>query len=204
MTHPQTQVFIDTLGNQWLANNREIIGKRDPVDDLISEVRLPLGGSVLEVGCSNGWRLKNLREKYGCDIYGIDPSEDAVKEANEPTIVGGTADRIPFSDLSFDTIIMGFCLYVVHPSEWFKVLVETDRALKVNGHLIIYDFTTPRSFKRALINERDDMFQYIMDWPKLWQINPLYQKIVEGHLFRKCEMVTILKKRESDSLIVVP
>jgi len=104
----------------------------------------------------------------------------------------------------FDTVIMGFCLYVIHPAEWFKMLAETDRILKYNGHIIIYDFTTPRPFKRKLTKELDDLFMYTNDWPKLWEINPMYQKLCEAHLYKKNEMVTILRKTESDNLLLVP
>lgn len=29
---------------------------------------------VLEIGCSDGWRLKNLKKKYNAKCFGLDPS----------------------------------------------------------------------------------------------------------------------------------
>ena len=62
---------------------------------------------VLEIGCSNGWRLEAIREKYGCDCLGIDPADSQF-----PYIFKGTADSLPYPDNQFDLVIYGFCLYL--------------------------------------------------------------------------------------------
>ena len=202
MTSQQARAYLDILGDQWLTTNRADMGKRDPISELIEDVKLPMK-DVLEVGCSNGWRLKRLREKYGVTISGLDPSAEAVKEANEPTVIVGTADNIQFPDKSFDVVILGFCLYAIAPEDWFKVVAETDRVLKNGGFIIIWDWSTARPCKRKLVEEDVDLYMLLFDWPSLWKINPIYTLIAESNLYTDREMVTLLRKNTNDSLPLI-
>jgi len=199
----QASIFLDHLGDSWYEINKNDLGKRDPISDLLEREPINLG-SVLEVGACNGWRLEKLRAKYGCKVVGIDPSvlaaQDAAKKGIEVKI--GTADWLPWESDSFDTVIMGFCLYVVAPEDWFKVIAETDRVLKDGGHLIIWDYTTPRSFRRKLNREAHlPTFMYHIDWPEGWLFNPMYRKVSEHFLAGCSEMVTVMRKNKKAPML---
>lgn len=194
MSSLQSQLYLHSFGDKWLEKNRDDMGKRDPISDFIADVGMTVG-RTLEVGCSTGWRLKKLREKYGCEAFGVDPSSKAVEEAADPNIVVGTADRLPFPDESFDLVIMGFCLFCISPEDWTSTVAETDRVLKNGGHIIIWDFTTPRPFKRRLLQEENTpFFMYHFDWPTLWTAHPIFKMVAERHLIRHREAVSILRK----------
>src|ERR1700674_2563405 len=93
--HPQTKIFMSGLGDIWFERNRINLGVHDYVSAFIETLKLN-PQSILELGCSNGWRLKKLREKYNCRILGIDPSEKAIKDANDPEAFWvGCAEEIP-------------------------------------------------------------------------------------------------------------
>ena len=81
--------------------------------------------SVLEVGCSNGWRLEAFRKTYAIRCWGIDPSADAIKEGKtlfpQISLVRGTADSLPFGADMFDLVIFGFCLYLCDREDLFKL-----------------------------------------------------------------------------------
>ena len=40
---------------------------------------------VLEIGCSNGFRLDYIKNKFNgeCECFGLEPSEDAIKDAEK-------------------------------------------------------------------------------------------------------------------------
>ena len=42
-------------------------------------------------------------------------------------------------------VIFGFCLYLVDIEDLIKVVYETDRVLKKNSYIIIYDFYSKKS-----------------------------------------------------------
>lgn len=194
--------MLKAAGDSWLERNRKDLGKNeDPVDEVI--VNLTTETCVLEIGCSNGWRLKKLHDKYGCHVYGIDPSKMGIEEAIANGIsnaVRGTADNLPWADDSFDLVILGFCLAFIEPEDWFKVAHETTRVLKENGRLIIYDFISVRPHKRLYshldekLKDGPPIYFNYFDWPKLWLAHPGYRKQAESIAVDTGIGVSILKK----------
>ena len=72
-------IFLNSEGNNFFLRN---IDKLDNKDDLIIEKLKSLKLSkmnILEIGCSNGWRLNELNNLYPDNNYfGLDPSKDAI------------------------------------------------------------------------------------------------------------------------------
>lgn len=197
----QSDLMLKAAGDSWLKRNRKDLGKNeDPIDELI--VKLPSHFNVLEIGCSNGWRLKKLHDKYGCAVYGIDPSEIGIEEAIASGInaIRGTADNLPWADDSFDLVILGFCLAFIEPEDWFKVAHETTRVLKEHGRLIIYDFISVRPHKRLYshldekLKDGPPIYFNYLDWPKFWQAHPGYHKQAESITVDTGVGVCILEK----------
>lgn len=181
MNH-QRKAFIDNLGDDWFERNKGDFGRvnEDPVEKLIDQFKL-LGPehAVLEVGCSNGWRMKGYAKKYGCLIFGVDPSEKAIADANHDGFRVGTADNMPFNDSSMSCVILGFVMWALDPSDWFKAVAEVDRVLKDGGLVIIHDRFAARPVRRGY-PERDDIFGYSYDFKNLWLGHPGYQQIAEA------------------------
>ena len=191
-------------GDNWLKRNRDAVGKQhDPVAHLIGETNLVNKDSnILEIGCSNGWRLKNLQDKYDCTVIGIDPSALACAEAwqNLKIAVHKTVGAsLPFSDELFDVVIMGFCMWLTDPSEWFRNVSESDRVLKDGGTLIIHDYCYPRVLRLpynfdAEAIEHADAHCYFFDWPKLWLVHPAYSTWREAIDISSHHSVSMLRK----------
>jgi SAM-dependent methyltransferase len=168
----QTETFMQGEGDAWFKRNRTQLGKNDPVSDLIKSMDWA-PESVLEIGCGTGWRLKKLHEEYGCDIAGIDPSGIAIQELGNCGCQG-TADSLPFLSNQFDTVIFGFCLYLIEPKDLFRVVAESDRVLRNGGVLIVHDFMpSPYPFKRRY-KHAPDVWAYHFDYRKLWLGHPDY------------------------------
>jgi len=195
----QSDTFLNGEGDAWYHRNKEKLGKRDPVGDLLGLLPLIRPKRVLEVGCSNGWRLRKMRDKYGCRVSGIDTSQDAVAVA----ITSGLDDVCwgkfgysePWLGGTFDMIIFGFCLYVTEPREWFRIVAEADRLLADGGWLVIHDFNTLQPAYAVPYSPKEGLLAYHLDFSELWTAHPWYHVQDRSRLYVEDECITILQKR---------
>lgn len=73
---------------------------------------------VLEVGCATGFIVSQLNS-LGCEAWGLDVSEWAVRNAAHSRVILASADAIPFPDAHFDLVIS--CHAIEHlPSSIFN------------------------------------------------------------------------------------
>lgn len=203
------ELWLTGIGNAWFQHNKDDLGKNDVIIEIIEKLALQ-PECVLEIGCCNGWRLKKLEDQYKCQVYGIDPSQDAIKEAiisglNPNKVVIGTADHIYHAGNNlFDIIILGYCLCFIPPEDWPNVISETSRVLRDGGHLIINDFAGPSRIFRfpfqqyTAIDGPKPLYIYCFDWPTMWLIHPGYYMIHETHIPDRAEVASVLKKDYSD------
>jgi ubiquinone/menaquinone biosynthesis C-methylase UbiE len=107
------------------------------------------GMKVLDVGCGRGEILRHCAER-GAKAYGVDYSAVAVRIASELASDGGTvvamadAKVLPFTDASFDRILMFDLVEHLHPWELQQALAEARRVLQPRGRLIIH--TAPNAW----------------------------------------------------------
>lgn len=180
----QKNAFLDRVGNEWFRRNH---GKFGPdKDHLLNRLkRLPFIApkQILEIGCGNGWRLRELREHYGCTVRGIEPSVQAVytgnREAGEVFIDRGTADDLPYPTDSADMVIYGYCLGYCDPQDYFKVVAEGDRVLVDGGYLVIVDSpyidTTGENHPHILPFSDYGVTWFKHDWRQFWLAHPAYK-----------------------------
>lgn len=199
----QRSVWVNGAGDDWFKRNKATLGSRDLTEGAIEHLKTP-PKSVLEIGCANGWRLKKLKDRYGCTVTGVDPSDEARKDAkaNGISVYNRTADDLGgFSDNRFDLVIYGFCFCFISPEDYTKIVAECDRVLTDGGHVVIYDFVGTRFLKRRMMNITDDksleekpLYLYNFDWPQLWLSHPAYRTAVELFDLNKSEVCTVLHK----------
>lgn len=208
MIGPQAKAFLDGEGQAWLDRNKHKLPvKDDPVLTAIKKVNLNIK-RVLEIGCADGWRLKELEKIYDCICYGIDPSViDPTYIKDWPILFRGEAsDLSQFDQLllcRFDTIIYGFCLYLCDPEDYFKIAAESDRMLEDGGYIIIYDFYSNVPHSRPY-SHKEGVFSYKWDFARLWLAHPHYQLV--SRTIRNDDSgtaVTILKKNLRHSFPVM-
>lgn len=98
------------------------------------------GSTVLELGFGTGHHLIDLYRK-GYSFYGMDSSSQMAALArkrlnfgkNEPTLVQGNSDSMPFNNECFDSVL------AIFPSEYIFQLwtiSETARVLRPDGRLV--------------------------------------------------------------------
>lgn len=173
----QEQAFINGEGNAWYHRNKYKPHDELMIPLLIRNEVVPSG--ILELGCSDGWRLEALRKHFG-DVrcHGIEPSQDAVKKGNSKPGINvweGTAAEMSQAT-NYNLIIVGFCLYVTSPGEVSRVVANIDRCLWEGGHLVIHDFD-PDHVHRVKYEHEEGIFSYKMDWSKLWLAIPNYELV---------------------------
>jgi len=99
---------------------------------------------ILDVCCGTGNQLKVLK-KHGIDGTGVDLSKAMLEVAESGKIkvkcFEQDAEKINFSNESFDMTMTTFALHEKSNSSAKIILNEMIRLTKINGHLIIVDFS---------------------------------------------------------------
>ncbi|MDI9309693.1 MAG: class I SAM-dependent methyltransferase [Limnohabitans sp.] len=162
----QKNSFLGYEADSWFERNKEVIlnyrGDLDKVIQLIEEYSIDVHG-ILEIGCSAGYRLNALKQKFPkSEVFGIEPSKRAIEYGKNNFLgvnfINGTADDLSmFENQSLDVVIVGFVFYVIDRNILFKVISEIDRVLKNGGILIIVDFFSEATLKN--IYHHIDEFQ---------------------------------------------
>lgn len=110
------------------------------------------GERILDVACGGGVLSLKIAER-GCEVCGIDISEDAIKRAKHHAereklpceFKVGNAEYLPYSDRYFDKVVCSSSLE--HFKDDIKALKEMHRVLKTNGRIVLTtdSFTYPIS-----------------------------------------------------------
>lgn len=175
----QKKTFLEGESDAWFRRNRT--NKHAPPDLVIEAlVTMQLAPEeLLEIGASDGRRLRHIRDRFGTKVNGIEPSMEAVNAARSRygvEVLQGTADSLPFDDGSFDCVVMGFCLYLCDRQDLFQIAKEADRVLSDKGVLVIYDFSVDVPVRRVY-HHLPGIWSYKMDYRRMFLWNPAYREI---------------------------
>lgn len=133
----QNDIFIKDEGNNWFRRNRDELTPEK--DDLITQMlkRLELcPKKIVEVGCSNGWRLEKLRRIFSADCFGIEVSHEAVACArnNFPKIRVQQQDVSHMSvEETFDLVICNFVLHWLDRTQLLQAVAGIDALTNWGG-----------------------------------------------------------------------
>lgn len=219
----QKAAFLAGAGDRFYARNRARLARaivRARRDDLLESLRgLPRPPrSVLEIGCSTGWRLDAIRRQSRARCVGIDPSAAAIARGgrmfDRVRLLRGTAEVLPFRDGAFDLVIHGFCLYLCDPQDHFRIAYETDRVLCEGGHLALLDFH-PAFPYRNHYRDAPGLYAYKMDYSRMFTWHPAYVSVSlrllyeRGHAGERNEQdervsVVVLRKALSTAYVTEP
>lgn len=180
MVAVQKDIFLGAEADAWFERNKAAMeGEKLQSDPVLRAVQVCelAPAHVLEIGCSTGWRLQMLAERYGCQGTGVDPSDKAVAFGKQKftglDLSVGTADVLPYADGTFDLVIFGFCLYLCDRKDLFTIAAQADRVLADNGHLAILDFYPPYPYRNTYVHT-ENVYSYKMDYASMFTWNPSY------------------------------
>ncbi len=176
-------------GDGYHARNYAGIGTiADPAFErleLIDRVR-PIR-SVLEIGCTTGFRLEKARLAFGARCAGLEVSPAAVAEGHrlypEVQLEAGVAPRdlAIWDGASFDVVIVGHFMYLLPREELFGLAAAVDRLAASGGHLIVMDFMHPSPMSADYTHHADlRVFKHDPSAPWLW--SPTYT-LVSRHVY---------------------
>lgn len=198
----QKEIFLTIEGNKYYERNKMKLksSNDDPIIQAIAQLELK-PNKILEIGCSNGWRLNLLQKFYKADCWGIDPSEEAIQEGKKVfetiRLKKGTADILDYKNKAFDLIIYGFCLYLCDRSDLFKIAYEADRVLMDLGNIVILDFHPPFPYKNPY-SHHQGLYSYKMNYSHMFLWNPTYSL-----KYQKTFFFPLLNHGTTDDLVSV-
>lgn len=206
-TASQRDIFLASEGDAWFERNRRVLETAadpvsDPVLSAINALKIS-GASVLEIGCSSGYRLAAIPPGQFSRRCGIDPSAKAI-ELGRQNFAGielsvGTGDQLSFEAGCFDLVIFGFCLYLCDPGDLFKIAAEADRVVAPNGYIAIYDFSPGRPYRRAY-SHHSGVNTHKMFFPAMFLWHPCFT-LVSHRIFDHADK-TKLPVAEDDAVAV--
>ena len=144
------------------------------VEGTASYVRVPDGGTCLDVGCGSGAlsiavaRRNPQAKVIGVDRWGAEYSsynqhlceENAAAEgARNASFQQGDATALPFEDETFDAVTSNYVYHNVTGTNKQALLRETLRCLKKGGTFAIHDIMSPmrygdmQAFRQELLDE---------------------------------------------------
>lgn len=182
----QDDVFYSGEGDSWFERNKQSLCQNIG-DDLSFQV-LKEGlsfdkvKSVLELGCSNGWRLHLLSEIIpDARFYGMDASQGAIEDGKNRypgiSLTHGLLSDIPFNR-GFDLVIVNFVLHWVDRSSLLKSIAEVDRMVNDGGYLLLGDFLPDVPQCRKYHHVDQGVYTYKQDYPVLFQSMGIYKETV--------------------------
>ncbi len=126
------------------------------------------GERILDIACGGGELSLKIAE-CGCEVSGIDLSEDAIKRAKSLQKTGkivckfmvGDAENLPYPTEYFDKIVSSSSLE--HFCYDLKALMEMNRVLKPGGSIVLTvdSFTYPIS---DVLKERHRVLYHVMNY----------------------------------------
>jgi ubiquinone/menaquinone biosynthesis C-methylase UbiE len=181
----QDEIFSNDEGDRWYERNKSKLGsadmEKDPVVRMLQVYHIA-PKHVLEVGSSDGYRLAFLNQKFGCEVYGVEPSKEAIKEGSKKYqqvhFQNATAATMAYPKEFFDLIILYFVLHWVDRRTLLQSIAHIDLVLEPGGYIILGDFQIPHFTKRIYHHlPEEKVFTYKMIYKNIFLSTGLYKEI---------------------------
>lgn len=157
-------IFIKEEGDNYFDRNIKNLNNKNDIILKNIDIQNTNNKNILEIGCSNGWRLNELYNLNNLNnYYGFDPSQNAISYGKENfkniNLFIGTADNINLQDNFCDIILVPFVFMYVDRSLLMKTFYQIDRILKNDGIIIITDFYSNRQ-RKNLYKHQNNIYIY--------------------------------------------
>ncbi|URD47674.1 class I SAM-dependent methyltransferase [Chroococcidiopsis sp. CCNUC1] len=125
---------------------------------------------VLDLCCGSG-QATELLVKYSQEVTGLDASPLSLKRAQhnvpQAKYVEAFAQKMPFSDRSFDLVHSSMAMHEMTAEELRQILSEVHRVLKPGGIFTLVDFHPPTNW---LFVPGIYLFLFLFETETAWQL----------------------------------
>ena len=143
------------------------------VERMRAHFNLPDNAAILDIGCGKGFMLHDFKEIMpSCSVAGIDVSEYAIENSMasvKPFLKVGSAEKLPYSDKSFDLVI---AINSIHnlPLELCKTsLKEIERVSKRHSYITVDAWRNDQEHENLLKWVLTaETYMHVDDWEKLF------------------------------------
>ena len=182
----QDKLFASGEGDNWYIRNRTALSKSDKIDwplflfDKI-DARDSID-SVIELGCSNGFRLARIKQHLPqARCVGVDASTEAIVNGAslfpDLELHHGVLADPPVSG-QFDLVIVNYVMHWIDRSTLARSISVIDGFVKDGGLLILGDFLPDFQQRRRYHHLPDQqVFTYKQDYPALFTALGLYKEV---------------------------
>lgn len=191
----QDEIFLEFEGDNWYERNKNFLKAERDIPILLLDLYGIKPTRVLEVGASNGYRLAKLYEKYGCEVYAVEPSKKAIEDGKEkyPFIAfqRATAETMVYDKRFFDLIIVNSVLHWIDRETLLMSIANIDKFCNWGGYLIIGDFQVHSPIKRRYHHIKDEeVYTYKLNYKKIFLRTGFYKEIATLSLNHDNKMLT--------------
>lgn len=177
----QNMIFKNGEGDQWYKRNKsKLVPKEDYVCRMIENIGVR-PQRIVELGCSNGYRLEHLRQKYHAVCYGYDISHEAIETGSKAFshvhLAQKALHEVP-SDETFDLVICNFVLSWVDRNHLAQSMVTIDALVRGGGTLVLGDFCPDYQQKRKYHHlPNEEVYTYKQDYAAFFKAIGLYREV---------------------------
>ena len=167
----QMNTFLKGEGDNWFKRNEKYLKSVELEKDMPLKLIVNYNikpKKVLEIGCSNGFRLHMISNLFDCECLGIEPSKKAILDGRNKykniKLLRGTCSKLPTNE-KFDLVIVNFVLHWIDRNDLKNCFNEIDRVLDKKGILILGDFYPKNSMKNKYHHLPDEnLYTYKEDY----------------------------------------
>jgi len=183
----QDNFFCFGEGDNWYKRNQTALANSKKLDwplflfDMIERKEKVF--SILELGCSNGFRLHRLKQGHlpQARCVGVDASSDAIASGMtlypELELYQGVISSPPV-DGQFDLVIVNYVLHWVDRSTFAQSIASIDQLVRDDGMLLLGDFLPDFQQRRRYHHmPEENVFTYKQNYPDIFTSLGLYRQL---------------------------
>ena len=176
------KTWFNTLYYHLLYQNRDEKEAREFMNRLCTELQLPMGANILDVGCGKG-RHANYLHSLGFNVTGIDLSENSIAEAKSMEVDGFSYSvhdmRMPFANDEFDCVLNLFTSigYFENLNDNAQTVKACTSALKEKGLLVIDFLNAERVIQKLVPQEFKQVGNLVFEIERVVQNDRIIKKI---------------------------
>lgn len=210
----QDDKFLNGEGDAWFSRNESLLVTSDYIDTDVPLYFLDKYSlhprSVLEIGCSNGWRLAEIMKRRSCRALGVESSEKAIIDGRQryPGVEFKRALAHSLGEVgAHDLVIVNYILHWVSREKLLASVTEIDRGVAEKGYLVIGDFLPDSPSMNSYSHLAEgEVFTYKLDYAGIFLATGMYNLVArltyfEGADKPEFDKTTDTKTRGSCTLL---